>query len=217
MGEENSKPGEQLLQWPKVENELGLFEETKERQMSLLNPEEWDKVSQKPRSPAVRSVVRSISVGSEDSTSAKVGSVEWEHQGKKRALWAVARCRSVWILFSETWRTRGLSRWPQGLFHASHKPSWEFEAYKLVAASVPLSFLGCHDQWKQGRNHGIPKLRFIPKQKRWLKVSLGRRPSPRCMSHSAPTGTLSQLSLHFWITWLLFKILFCKSKKVQKV
>lgn len=40
MGEENSKPGEQLLQWPKVENELGLFEETKERQMSLLNPEE---------------------------------------------------------------------------------------------------------------------------------------------------------------------------------
>lgn len=37
VGEEHFTPWEQLVQWPKVEKEFGLFKEPKEGQIPLLN------------------------------------------------------------------------------------------------------------------------------------------------------------------------------------
>ena len=45
LREEHPKPWEELLRWPKVENDFGPFREPEEGQMLLLNLREWDEIS----------------------------------------------------------------------------------------------------------------------------------------------------------------------------
>lgn len=138
MGEENCKPWEPLLQWPKAENELGLFKEPKKGRCLCWI---W-KGEILVRSQGIwqcTSIVRSISVGAEDNTSAMVGSIEWEQQREKWSHILMGHSvmpQSMDFVFRNI-RCKRTCRVVLGFFHARRKPSWEFEVYNLEVASVP--------------------------------------------------------------------------------